>query len=63
MPTLILWGDRDALFADEEEQRRLAAAIPGARLTMMPETGHSPNWEQPEHVVAALEEHMNGGVR
>jgi pimeloyl-ACP methyl ester carboxylesterase len=36
-------------------QQRLAAAIPGAQLTVYPETGHSPNWERPERVAADLE--------
>jgi non-heme chloroperoxidase len=54
-PTLILWGDRDALFAGVDGQQRLAAAIPGAQLTVYPETGHSPNWERPERVAADLE--------
>jgi pimeloyl-ACP methyl ester carboxylesterase len=54
-PTLILWGDRDALFAGEDGQQRLAAAIPGAQLTVYRETGHSPNWERPERVAADLE--------
>ena len=54
-PTLIVWGDHDGLFASSEEQQRLAAAIPGARLTVYPETGHSPNWERPERVAADLE--------
>ena len=59
-PTLILWGDRDALFADVAEQRRLATAIPGARLTILPETGHSPNWERPERVAAEIEAFIRG---
>jgi pimeloyl-ACP methyl ester carboxylesterase len=59
-PTLILWGDRDALFADPEEQRRLAAAIPGALLSILPETGHSPNWERPERVAAEIEAFLIG---
>jgi pimeloyl-ACP methyl ester carboxylesterase len=54
-PTLLLWGDQDAVFAGEAGQRRLAAAIPRARLTILPETGHSPNWERPERFVAELE--------
>jgi non-heme chloroperoxidase len=29
-------------------------AIPNARLTIYPETGHCPNWERPERVVADL---------
>ncbi len=52
-PTLILWGERDALFG-RQEQDRLAAAIPGARLTVYPDTGHCPNWERPEDVAADL---------
>jgi non-heme chloroperoxidase len=54
-PTLILWGEQDALFAGVDGQQRLAAAIPGAQLTVYPETGHSPNWERPERVAADLE--------
>ena len=58
VPTLILWGDHDALFPGETEQRRLAAAIPGARLTIVSDTGHSANWERPERVVADLDAFM-----
>jgi non-heme chloroperoxidase len=54
-PTLIVWGDHDGLFASSEEQKRLASAIPGARLTVYADTGHSPNWERPERVAADLE--------
>jgi pimeloyl-ACP methyl ester carboxylesterase len=53
-PTLIVWGERDALFS-REEQDRLAAAIPGARLTTYPETGHCPNWERPERLATDLD--------
>lgn len=53
-PTLILWGEQDALFP-RQDQERLAAAIPAARLTVYPETGHCPNWERPEQVVADLD--------
>jgi non-heme chloroperoxidase len=54
-PTLILWGEQDALFP-REEQERLAAAIPGASLKVYPETGHAVHWERPEWVVRDLEE-------
>jgi non-heme chloroperoxidase len=60
-PTLILWGDRDALFAGQAGQERLAAAIPDARLTVLPETGHSPNWERPERIAAEIEAFVRGG--
>ena len=53
-PTLILWGDRDALFP-REDQDRLVTAIPGARLTIYADTGHCPNWEIPARVAADLD--------
>lgn len=52
-PTLIMWGDRDALFA-REDQDRLVAAIPDATLQIYRDTGHCPNWERPEAVAADL---------
>jgi pimeloyl-ACP methyl ester carboxylesterase len=59
-PTLLVWGDRDGLLP-AEEQRRLAAAIPGARSRVYPETGHSPHWERPERFVADLDAFMREG--
>ena len=53
-PTLLIWGDRDALLG-RAEQDALAAAIAGARLVVYPETGHSPQWERPERVARDLE--------
>jgi pimeloyl-ACP methyl ester carboxylesterase len=52
-PTLLLGGDRDALFS-REGQERLVTAIPNARLRVYPDTGHCPNWERPELVAADL---------
>ena len=53
-PTLLVWGDRDGLL-ERQEQARLAAAIPGARSLVYPETGHSPHWERPERFTADLD--------
>jgi non-heme chloroperoxidase len=53
-PTLILWGERDALLP-REEQQRTAAAIPDATLKVYPDTGHAVTWERPEWVVGDLE--------
>ena len=50
-PTLLLWGDRDALFS-REDQDRLAAVIPHATLRIYPEIGHCPNWECPDELRA-----------
>jgi pimeloyl-ACP methyl ester carboxylesterase len=49
VPTLLLWGDHDALFS-RAEQDRFIAACPRARLTIYEETGHCPNWERPDRV-------------
>jgi non-heme chloroperoxidase len=56
-PTLLMWGERDGLFT-QDEQERLAAAIPGARLVAYPETGHSPHLERPERVADGLDAFM-----
>jgi non-heme chloroperoxidase len=58
-PTLILWGEQDTVFSREDPER-LAAAIPGARLKVYPDTGHAVHWERPEQVVRDLEEFMKG---
>lgn len=52
-PTRLLWGDHDALFS-REEQDRFVAALPAARLTVYEETGHCPNWERPQKVAADI---------
>ena len=56
-PTLILWGEQDAVFAREDPEQ-LAAAIPNATLKVYPETGHSVHWERPEEVARDLETFM-----
>ena len=56
-PTLILWGEQDALLPREEQERR-AAAIPDATLRVYPETGHLAHWVRPEWVVRDLEAFM-----
>jgi pimeloyl-ACP methyl ester carboxylesterase len=53
VPTLLLWGDHDALFS-RAEQERIVAAVPGARLKVYVETGHCPNWEIPEQVASDI---------
>jgi pimeloyl-ACP methyl ester carboxylesterase len=53
-PTLILWGERDALLPRGEQEWR-AAAIPNATLRVYPGTGHLAHWVRPEWVVRDLE--------
>jgi non-heme chloroperoxidase len=49
VPTLLLWGERDALFS-RDDQDKLAATIPRAELLAYAGIGHSPNWECPQRV-------------
>jgi pimeloyl-ACP methyl ester carboxylesterase len=49
-PTLLIWGEHDAVFEGVVDQKRLAAAIPYAELNIYAGTGHCPNWERPEQV-------------
>jgi non-heme chloroperoxidase len=57
VPTLILWGELDAIFSREEEVR-LARTIPDATLKVYPDSGHAMHWERPEEVVRDLEAFM-----
>jgi non-heme chloroperoxidase len=51
--TLLLWGERDALFS-RDDQDRLVAALPRATLRTYSEIGHCPNWECPDEVARDL---------
>jgi 3-oxoadipate enol-lactonase len=46
VPTALIVGELDATMLDDS--RRIAAAIPGAALTVIPDAGHVPQLEQPE---------------
>ena len=45
--TLIVWGDKDAMWSSAD-QAALAGAIRSSRLVTYPGVGHSPQWEEPE---------------
>lgn len=53
VPTQLLWGDQDALFS-RTEQQGFINALPAARLSIYEQTGHCPNWEQPERIAADI---------
>ncbi len=46
MPALVIVGDQDAPFL--KPSRRMAEVIPGAELAVIPDAGHSPQFESPE---------------
>ena len=52
-PTLVVWGDRDRLVSPRLATRTLAA-IPRARLLMLPGVGHVAQIEAPEDVARAV---------
>lgn len=49
VPALILWGDQDAVFPFEE-QERLRASLPHADFKQYPGIGHNIQWEIPKQV-------------
>jgi len=52
-PTLIVWGERDAI-CPREQQDALVAAIPDARLSIHEGGGHAFHWEDPARFAAEL---------
>ena len=58
IPTLLLWGERDRIVTPEYGEG-FRAAIPGARMQLIPDAGHFPHWEQPEAFADALARFAN----
>ena len=50
-PTLLLWGDADAL-VDSDMQDQLTRRILDAKLLVYPGVGHTPRWEDPSRFAA-----------
>ena len=62
VPTLVIHGDSDQIIPVSEAQG-MAAAIPGARLAVLPNTGHLLNMEQPEKFNEAVQSFLRSLVR
>lgn len=54
-PLTILTGDRDTVVSHERHALALAAAVPGAKLVVLPGIGHMPHHVAAAHVVAEIE--------
>ena len=54
VPTQLLWGAEDRVVTPDYG-RRFAAAIPGAKFTLIDRAGHYPHIEQPEAFGAAID--------
>lgn len=59
-PTLVVVGDQDSNFLDDAHQ--MARAIAGAELAVIPEAGHSPQFENPEAWFIAVDTFVRGRV-
>jgi YbgC/YbaW family acyl-CoA thioester hydrolase len=57
LPTLVIVGEDDTL-TPPDGARRMAAAIPGARLVVIPGAGHVPPVEQPSATTAAIRDFL-----
>jgi pimeloyl-ACP methyl ester carboxylesterase len=44
-PTLVVWGEHDRI-CNPRIGEQIAAAVPGARLVIIPGAGHNPMWEK-----------------
>jgi pimeloyl-ACP methyl ester carboxylesterase len=53
LPTLVVWGEEDAL-SDRAEQDRMVGAVTDGSLVVVPQAGHLANVEDPEAVSAAI---------
>jgi pimeloyl-ACP methyl ester carboxylesterase len=59
-PTLVITGDQDKL-VQVADTRRLAAALPGATLAVLPDCGHAPQEECPAAFMSAVRQWLDGG--
>jgi pimeloyl-ACP methyl ester carboxylesterase len=61
-PTLLLWGDRDALVPRHDQDVALTT-VPDAALIVYEGAGHAVHWEQPQRLasdlVAFVHEHVD----
>ena len=47
VPLLVIFGEHDQLYDDPEAAAEAYGDVPGARITVLPDAGHSPNVEKP----------------
>ena len=60
VPTLLLWGDADGI-TTRAQQDEMLAALPDARLDVLPGVGHLPMLEAPERTARLIEEWVDRG--
>lgn len=60
-PTLVLWGERDLRYSPAYG-RRVAAALPGATLVTLADTGHLLPQERPERVAEEIDAFLDAAL-
>jgi pimeloyl-ACP methyl ester carboxylesterase len=55
-PLTILTGDQDTIVSHRRHAKALAAAVPGARLVVLPGIGHMPHHAATDRVIAEIDE-------
>lgn len=59
IPSLVLWGEKDA-WPPRAEQDSLVAMLRTARLEVLRDVGHAPQWERPDEIARLLREFIGG---
>jgi pimeloyl-ACP methyl ester carboxylesterase len=57
VPTLVVWGAEDHA-VPLDDGKDYAAKIPGAKLVVVPDSGHAPGIEKPDALCAAIEQFL-----
>src|SRR5690349_7576805 len=57
VPTLGIVGEQDTMFLEPIDE--IVATVPGARLVVIPDAGHSPQFENPSAWIAAMLEFLH----
>jgi pimeloyl-ACP methyl ester carboxylesterase len=55
-PVVVIAGDADTIVSPRIHARAFAAAVPGARLVILPRIGHMPQYVAADAVVSAIED-------
>lgn len=61
MPTLVIWGTRDRVLPADQAQAAVAG-LPRGQLALIPDCGHLPHVECPDHFAAALSQFLSEQV-
>jgi 4,5:9,10-diseco-3-hydroxy-5,9,17-trioxoandrosta-1(10),2-diene-4-oate hydrolase len=62
IPTLVVWGERDRVFPQSQAREAVSRLREGS-LALIPECGHMPHVECPDHFLAALGQFLTRWVR